>query len=284
MSYLMSTIKSIQSALEMITNHQGIVSFSALREAGIIQDQHFGCFESQNKGVTEQLFIDWLEHGMYDYVPPNEVEENDRQNVVQNIDGNDAEPEDFLEDADDMHRHMLDDVVDWELEFVVSRYYLTLALDLKTLEDEIEWYNLQIQYLRPQIKEDSSLVNTLHVQEEIKEDLKLRLNYIRRQLAQEGGVDRRTVERLLQHGNLWQLQAQERWILYRYWVDRLRIVLLEKLHRQESQFLLEARKYEEVQQMNDLDILRESLIVGMTTTGAAKCQSLLQALKAKIGK
>jgi Rad3-related DNA helicase len=36
MSYLMSTIKSIQSALEMITNHQGIVSLSALREAGII--------------------------------------------------------------------------------------------------------------------------------------------------------------------------------------------------------------------------------------------------------
>jgi hypothetical protein len=36
--------------------------------------------------------------------------------------------------------------------------------------------------------------------------------------------------------------------------------------------------------MNDLDILKESLVVGMTTTGAAKLQSLLQALKAKIGK
>jgi hypothetical protein len=42
--------------------------------------------------------------------------------------------------------------------------------------------------------------------------------------------------------------------------------------------------YEEVQQMNDVEILRESLVVGMTTTGAAKFQSLLQALKAKIGK
>jgi hypothetical protein len=179
---------------------------------------------------------------------------------------------------------MLDDMVDWELEAVVSHYNLTFALDLKALENEIEWYNLQMQYLRSQIKEDSSLVNALHVQEGISDDLKLKLNYIRRHLAQEGGVDRRTVERLLWQGNLWQLQAEERWILYRYWVDRLRKVLLEKLRTQEAQFRLEARMYEEVQQMNDLDILRDSLIVGMTTTGAAKFQSLLQALKAKIGK
>ena len=284
MSYVMSTIKSIQSALEMITNHQGIVSLSALREAGIIRDEHLGFFASQDNRVTEQLFTDWLEHGMYDYVPPNEVEENDRQNVVQNIDGNGSEPEDFLEDRDEMHRYMLDDMVDWELEAVVSHYNLTFALDLNTLESEIKERDEKIHSLGDQIKEDSSLVNALRVEEGIKADLKLQLKYIKRQLDQERGVDQRTVERLLQQGNLWELQAQERWILYRYWVDRLRNVLLEELRTQEAHFRSEARKYEEVQQMNDLDILRESLIVGMTTTGAAKFQSLLQALKAKIGK
>ena len=204
--------------------------------------------------------------------------------MVQNIDGNDSEPEDFLEDVDEVHRHMLDDVVDWELDAVVSNYNLIFALDLKKIESEIEGRDVQIQHLRDQIKEDSSLVNALHEQEGINADLKLKLNYIRRQLAQEGGVDQRTVERLLQQGNLWQLQAQERWILYRYWVDRLRNVLLEKLRTQEAQFCLEARMYEEVQQMNDLDILKESLVVGMTTTGAARFQSLLRAVKAKIGK
>ena len=172
--------------------------------------------------------------------------------------------------------------MDLELDAVVSHYTLTFALDLKTLENDIEWYNLQMRYLRDQIKEDSSHLNALHMQEEINDDLKLRLHYIRGQLGQERGVDRRTVDRLLQQGTLWQLQAQERWILYRYWVDRLRNVLLEKLRAQEAQFRLEARMYEEVQQMNDLCILRESLIVGMTTTRAAKFQPLLQALKAKI--
>jgi hypothetical protein len=282
MSYLMSTIRSIHNALEIITNHQGLVSLSALREEGIIRDQHLGCFAYRGNRLTEKLFIDWLKHGMYDYVPPNEVEENGRQNVVQNISGNDSGPKDFQED--DMHRYMLDDMVELELEAVASHYNLTLALDFRTIESEIERRDVEIQKLRAQIKGYSSLVNALHVQEEINADLKLQLNYIRRQLGQEGGVDRRTVERLLQQGNLWQLKAQERWILYRYWVDRLRNVLLEKLRTQEARFRLEARMYEEVQQMNDLDILKESLIVGMTTTGAAKFQSLLQAIKAKIGK
>jgi hypothetical protein len=284
MSYVMSTIKSIQSALEMITNHQGIVSLSALREAGIIRDQHFECFASQYNRVTEQLFTEWLEHGMYDYVPPNEVEENDRQNVVQDIEGNDSEPKNSLEGIDDIHCHMLDDMVDWELEAVVPNDKLSFALDLKKVESEIKERDVLIHCLRAQITEDSTLVNTLHMQEMINADLKLRLKYIRRQLGQEWSVNHRTVECLLQQGNLFDLQAQERWIVYRYWVDRLRNVLLEELRTQEAHFRSESKLYEKVQQMNDVDILRESLIVGMTTTGAAKCQSLLQALKAKIGK
>jgi hypothetical protein len=316
MSSVMSTIKGIQSVLEMIANHQGIVSLSALSEAQVIRDQHLECFASHSHGVSEKLFTDWLEYGMYDDVPPYEVEANDRQNVGQNLDRNDSEPEEFREDIDDMQLHMLDDMADFGLDAVIPNYPQKFALDLKRLENDIEWYNLQLQYLRAQIKEDPSLVHTMHMHEEMNTDLKLKLDYIRKQLGQEGGLDRRTVERLLQQGNLWQLRAQERWMLYRYWVDRLRNVLLEELRRQETHFRSEARMYKKahdldilsepllkelrrqetrfcsearmykgVEQMHhDLDILRESLVVGMTTTGAAKLQSLLQALKPRIGK
>jgi len=283
-SRLVRTIESIKNDLELIINNQGIVSLFALGEEEIIRDQHLECFESRDKRASEQRFIEWLEHGMYDYVPPNEVEENDRQNVVQNIAGNDSGPEDFLVDRVDMQPHMLDDVVDLEFDAVVSNDNHTLALDLKKIEREIKWRDVQIQYLREQIKEDSSLINTIHMQEVINAELKLQLKYIRGQLRQKGDVDGRTVRRLRQQGNLWHLRAEERWILYRYWVDILRKVLFEKLRRQEARFRSEVRKYENVQQKSDLRILRESLIVGMTTTGAAKSQSLLQALKAKIGK
>ena len=89
-----------------------------------------GCFASQDNRITEQPFTDWLEHGAYDYVPPNEVEENDRHNVIQNIAGNDSEPEDSLE-IDDHYRHVLDHTVDWELETVIPNYKLAFALDLE---------------------------------------------------------------------------------------------------------------------------------------------------------
>jgi hypothetical protein len=247
-----------------------------------------GCFASEDNRVTEQLFVDWLEYGMYDYVPPDEVGDNDRQNVVQNIDGNDIESEedddDFHDVIDDMQHLMLGGLVDWELESDVSSYNVAFALDLKSIESEIEGRDLKINKLRDQINEDSSLVNMLHEQEDINDDLKLQLNYVRRQLGQGGGVDHRTMERLLRQGKLWELQAQERWILYRYWVGRLRNVLLKKLRSEEAHFRRTVGRYSGTLLMDDADILRESLIVGMTTTGAAKNQNLLQAVKPKIGK
>jgi len=111
----------------------------------------------------------------------------------------------------------------------VSVPNLAFSLDFKKIDREIERHDIQIQYLRAQIKEDSILVNTLHLQEVLNAGLKLGLNYIRTQLGQEGGVEQRTVERLLQERDLWELQAQERWILCRYWADRMQNVLLEKL-------------------------------------------------------
>ena len=72
--------------------------------------------------------------------------------------------------------------------------------------------------------------------------------------------------------------------MYRHWVSELREKLLQQFKDQEEEFSTEARQYEEVQQTIDLEIMRNSLVVGMTTTGAARLQSLLKALKPKIGK
>jgi hypothetical protein len=166
----------------------------------------------------------------------------------------------------------------------ILRSRLNFALDLNRLQEYIESCELQKQFLQTDVENDLSLVDMMCMQEEMCENLKLRFNYIKRQLYHEGNENRRTLKRLLQVTNLWQLQAEERWILYRYWVDRYRNGLLVELCKQKKCFHYEARRYEEAQQMNDLDILKDSLVVGMTTTGAAKLHSLLRALKAKIGK
>jgi hypothetical protein len=283
MSDIMRTIKSIQNDMEMIANNRGIISLSVLKELQIIQDQHLSCFASHGHMVSEKLFTEWLEYGMCDDVPPYEAEGNNSHNEGQNS-GNDEEAEGIFDAIEGLQRHMLDDLMDWKLDVNILRSRLTFALDLEQLEEDVEWHELQMQYLETQILEDQSLAGQMQMQQEICEDLKLKMNYIKRQLCQEGNQSRRTVQHLLQQVNLWQLQGEERWTLYRYWVDRFRIVLLEELRKLEHNFRCEARMYEEVQQINDLEILKDSLVVGITTTGAARLQSLMQALKAKIGK
>jgi hypothetical protein len=287
----MKTIQSIQTDLEMIANHRGIISLSVLKEMHIIQDRHLGCFAAHSYRLTEELFTEWLEYGMYD-MPPCGAEGNHDENLSQNIDRNDVdggddgddEAEAICGDIEDLDCYNVDDLMDLESRPDIQFSRLTFALDLNRLEYDIGWYELQKRCLQTQIKEDPNLVDMLHMNEDMCEDLKLKFKYVKRQLCHEGNENRRTVECLLQVRNLWQLQAEERWILYRYWVNRFRNALLEELWKQEEQLRFEARLYEEVQQMNDLDILKNSLVVGMTTTGAAKLHSLLRALKAKIGK
>jgi hypothetical protein len=283
MSHIMGTISRIQTDLEMIASHRGIISLFVLKEARIIQDQHFNCFAAHNNVVVQKIFIDWLEYGMHDDVPPYEAQGNHIQNQGQNVDTNDEEAQGIFDEMEGMHRRRLDDLMNWELVFDFHSYRL-FALNLKQLEKDIRWYELELQDLEKEIREDPNLTDELLMQQEICEDLKHRVNYFKRQLCQETNENRMTVERVLQQANLWQLQAQERWTLYRYWVDRFRNALLEDLCEQEHRLRFEARRYEEVQQINDLEILKDSLLVGITTTGAARLQSLMQALKAKIGK
>jgi hypothetical protein len=281
---IMRTMKSIQNDLEMIASHRGIISVSLLKEVRVIQDQHLGCFASHGHMIAEKLFTDWLEYGRWNDVPPYEAEANHNHNQGQNVDGSNEEVEEIFDDVEGLQRVMPDDLMDWELDVRILRFRQIFALDLNELEVEAEWYELQMKYLGTQIKEDPSLAAQMQMLQEIHEDLKLRMNYIKRQLNQEGNQDRRTVERLLQEVNLWQLQGEDRWTLYRYWVYRFRNVLLAELRKLERSFRYEAGMYEEVQQINDLEILRSSQVVGITTTGAARLQSLMQALKAKIGK
>jgi hypothetical protein len=64
----------------------------------------------------------------------------------------------------------------------------------------------------------------------------------------------------------------------------LRTELLEKFQTLEETFRTETKQYEEVRHMIDLEIMKDSYVVGMTTTGAARLRSLLQALKPRIGR
>ncbi|KAJ9594038.1 hypothetical protein L9F63_014515, partial [Diploptera punctata] len=284
MSDCMHSIRNIQAELEFISNNEGIISLSILKQFGISKQQ-LACFEAVSPELSEVYFIEWLEYGMYDDLPPNNGEEITIENAGNNV-ANETqsglEEAEVFEDANDMQYQEWDDALDLDLDIQEIIPRIKLALDLRKVQEEIEWEQLQLTYLNEQRLLDPTLAHNIQQKEMICDDLMFRFNYIKHQLTREEYLDRRTLQQLLQCNELWELQANDRWHLYRYWVDRLRTALIMELKRLEDCYRIEARMYEDAQQINDLEIMKNSLVVGMTTTGAARLQNLLKALKARI--
>ena len=70
---------------------------------------------------------------------------------------------------------------------------------------------------------------------------------------------------------------------FRSWLSTLKEKLLEEFKKLEKIFRTNAKLYEEARSMIDLEIMKRSHVIGMTTTYAARYQTLLKALKPKIG-
>ncbi|KAJ4436029.1 hypothetical protein ANN_18655 [Periplaneta americana] len=172
-----------------------------------------------------------------------------------------------------------------ELYVMKNRNYypiVTLALGLDELDNKIRKNKILIS-LYEKYQQNPNLVYKIQALEEENEELKLRSSYIKRQLFYYDGVpDESIVEELLQQEDLWQLQADERWIIYRYWMHMLRRNLLLKMEEWQKDLQTAYHIKDEVQGYNDLQALKNSKVVGMTTTGAARHQKLLQDLKPKI--
>ncbi|XP_059147745.1 NFX1-type zinc finger-containing protein 1-like [Physella acuta] len=76
--------------------------------------------------------------------------------------------------------------------------------------------------------------------------------------------------------DLWKLKLMDRYKLYKYWVlekkDKLKAQLLQLTEDYED--VIKRRK--EVSEKKDFEILRQSSVIGMTTTGAARHRAVLQ--------
>ncbi|KAL3847655.1 hypothetical protein ACJMK2_018556 [Sinanodonta woodiana] len=82
--------------------------------------------------------------------------------------------------------------------------------------------------------------------------------------------------------NLWGLSEKDRWRLYRRWVSLYCTKLGEEIGLKEENFEEAATRYREALMQEDKAILRHATIIGMTTTGAARYQSILQEIRPRI--
>lgn len=83
---------------------------------------------------------------------------------------------------------------------------------------------------------------------------------------------------------VWQLPLSEKWAIYFHFIDGVKKYLLAEIIKIEAKIMESQKTMEEVKNQGDGIILRGAKVVGMTTTGAAKFNTVLRMMKSKIGK
>ncbi|NXB78120.1 ZNFX1 protein, partial [Donacobius atricapilla] len=82
--------------------------------------------------------------------------------------------------------------------------------------------------------------------------------------------------------DVWQLDLDSRWRLYRLWLKTYQGFIREDILEHEQRYQAAAERLEEEKLEQDLCILNNARIVGMTTTGAAKYRRILQYIEPQI--
>ncbi|NWX58607.1 ZNFX1 protein, partial [Promerops cafer] len=82
--------------------------------------------------------------------------------------------------------------------------------------------------------------------------------------------------------DVWQLDLNSRWRLYRLWLKTYQGFIREDILEHEQQYRAAAERLEELKLEQDLHILNNARIVGMTTTGAAKYRRMLKYIEPRI--
>ncbi|KAG8194822.1 hypothetical protein JTE90_017261 [Oedothorax gibbosus] len=83
-------------------------------------------------------------------------------------------------------------------------------------------------------------------------------------------------------GNVWYLTLQQRWRLYKFWLERFIQKKQDEVFKLQQQLKKEFEELCEMRTEEDLYVCKKAHVVGMTTTGAAKYRNIVQHLNPRI--
>ncbi|XP_063816587.1 NFX1-type zinc finger-containing protein 1 isoform X2 [Pseudophryne corroboree] len=95
-------------------------------------------------------------------------------------------------------------------------------------------------------------------------------------------LDAMTEAEVDQVKDLWSLDLNMRWRLYRHWIQLYQLDIRQKILTHEKTYQELADRLVELRQRQDLHILQQAQVIGMTTTGAAKYRRILQEVEPRI--
>ncbi|XP_043566132.1 NFX1-type zinc finger-containing protein 1 isoform X1 [Chiloscyllium plagiosum] len=99
------------------------------------------------------------------------------------------------------------------------------------------------------------------------------------ELRKSGAMTAQEEERIF---NIWMLPLKDRWRLYRLWLSMYQTDVRRRIIQHEQLYQAAADRLAELRLQEDLWVLKEAKVVGMTTTGAAKYRKVLQELRPRI--
>ncbi|XP_023137605.3 NFX1-type zinc finger-containing protein 1 [Amphiprion ocellaris] len=102
---------------------------------------------------------------------------------------------------------------------------------------------------------------------------------IRRELGKTSTMTEEEEDYIL---DVWTISLQDRWRLYRLWVSRYRVELRTKALTSEQEYQNAVDRLADVKRHENLCLLKEATVIGMTTTGAAKFRTTLQQVRPRL--
>ena len=112
-----------------------------------------------------------------------------------------------------------------------------------------------------------------------KDQIKNTKKKLKKHLANSDVMDQHEGEAVI---NVWQLNINDRWRLYRYWLQKYRISLKLGVAMEMQMYDLLAENLKEIHSNEDEWVMKGAKIIGMTTTGAARYRKLLSSMRPKV--
>ena len=101
-------------------------------------------------------------------------------------------------------------------------------------------------------------------------------------LAGESKLQPITVTQLSKINNVWNLPFEDRWRLYLFWLRLFQSYCQEEISQRNKQYEDICKRFTEIKTQGELHALKHAVVIGMTTTGAAKYRALLEEIKPTI--
>ncbi|XP_072385751.1 NFX1-type zinc finger-containing protein 1-like isoform X2 [Diabrotica undecimpunctata] len=264
-------IESINESLNIIAKYDTVIAFDAF--SGVVPEYETSWFAK----VENDSIIGWLFGGhnrRFRRKPVNNAQNN--QNVINNVEDNPLENEEN-ENNDREPDELVDDIFQ--------------NLDVKRLDTLVSTENLYKEMMFIERMIDRLMTTDVfskYEKEMRRDEYDMKLNTIENQLEylkfrlQEAQVHNLGPPDYINLENPHFMSADDRWKLYFQWIYLYERHLLNQKALLGTKFREEYAVYDEMRDIEDTNVMKEALVVGMTTTGAARLNTSLKALRSPI--